>query len=65
MLVANNTAGIVNWTIYNISGQKVMNGTILSGEAAEKQLDNLRGAYILKAVAEDGSSHTKRFVVKQ
>lgn len=65
MLVSNNTAGIVNWTVYNISGQKVMSGTILSGEAIEKQLDILTGAYILKAVAEDGSTLTKRFVVKQ
>ena len=64
MTITNKTNGLVSWNIYSVSGQKVLSGTTKAGEVAEMQLHNLSGSYILRAVAEDGSTMTKRFIMQ-
>ena len=64
MTITNKTDGLVSWNVYSVSGQKVLSGTTKSGEVAEMQLHNLSGSYILRAIAEDGSTMTKRFIVQ-
>jgi hypothetical protein len=63
MMISNNTNGKVIWNIYSVSGQRMMTGTMESGEMIEKQLNNLNGSFILRAVAADGSTHTKQFII--
>lgn len=64
MTITNKTNGLVSWNIYSVSGQKVLSGTTKAGEVAEMQLHNLSGSYILRAIAEDGSTMTKIFIMQ-
>lgn len=61
--VSNKTNGRLQFAIYNATGQKVMSDYVNAGSKLQKELRNMNGSYILKAVAEDGSIHTKKFIV--
>lgn len=63
--VSNKTKGNLQLSIYGVTGQKVMEGSVNAGSKCQKQLTNMKGSYILKCVAEDGSSYTKKFIISE
>jgi len=63
--VTNNTASTLSLSVYSITGQKVVSATMRTGAKFEKQLNNPKGSYILRAVAEDGSTYTKKFIIAE
>ena len=63
--VTNNTGGNAQFAVYSITGQKIMEDVVASGTTIQKQLSNTKGAYILKSVAADGSSTSKKFIIAE
>jgi len=63
--VTNNTKGIAQLAVYSVTGQKIMEDVVASGATIQKQLTNTKGAYILKSVAADGSSSSKKFIIAE
>jgi hypothetical protein len=61
--VSNNTSSKLKMAIYNLSGQKVMEGFVNADSTIEKELTNLSGTYILKCVAENGAVNTRKFIL--
>src|SRR5581483_923944 len=60
----NGVKGKVEMALYNITGQEVMNKTTEANENIALAVNNIpAGIYILKVVAEDGSSLIKRIEV--
>jgi hypothetical protein len=63
--VSNNTKGIVKIAIYSVNGQKVLEDIVASGNKLQKQLTNAKGVYILKSVAEDGTTNAQKFIITE
>jgi len=63
--VSNKTKGNLQLSVYSVTGQKVMESSIIAGGKFQNQLTNIKGSYILKCVAEDGSSYTKKFIISE
>lgn len=63
--VTNNTNGNAQFAVYNVTGQKIMEDVVASGATIQKQLTTTKGAYILKSVAADGSSSSKKFIIAE
>ena len=61
--VTNKTNTGLNMFIYNTLGQKVMEQSIKTGGIMVNQLNTMRGSFILKCVAGDGSTYTKKFII--
>ena len=61
--VSNKTNGKLQLSIYSVTGQKVMEDILIADTKFQKQLAHLKGAYILKCVAKDGSTYAKRFII--
>jgi len=63
--ITNNTNGNAQFAVYSVTGQKIMEDVVASGATSQKQLTNAKGAYILKTVAADGSSSSKKFIIAE
>ncbi|MDP4238651.1 MAG: LamG-like jellyroll fold domain-containing protein [Bacteroidota bacterium] len=63
--VSNKTKVNLQLSVYSVTGQKVMEGTVSAGNAFQKQLTAVKGSYILKCIAEDGSTYTKKFIIAE
>jgi len=63
--VTNNTNGNAQFAVYSVTGQKIMEDVVASGATIQKQLSNTKGAYILRSVAADGSSSSKKFIIAE
>ena len=63
--VTNNTTGNAQFAVYSVTGQKIMEDVVASGATIQKQLTTTKGAYILKSVAVDGSSSSKKFIIAE
>ena len=63
--VSNNSNGKVKFAIYSVNGQKILEDYVVAGNKLQKQLTSPKGAYILKSVAEDGSSSAKKFIITE
>jgi len=63
--VTNNTNGKAQFAVYSVTGQKIMEDVVVSGATIQKQLTTTKGAYILKSVAADGSSSSKKFIITE
>jgi len=61
--INNKTTNGQHFSIYSITGQKVLEDVIQRGCSVEKQLTTLNGSFILKCIAEDGSSFTKKLII--
>jgi hypothetical protein len=61
--VTNNTNSNLKLTVYSITGQKVMEGLLGAGGTLEKELASMKGTYILRCVADNGSVSTRKFVL--
>jgi len=65
LAVTNNTNGNAQFAVYSVTGQKIMEDVVASGATIQKQLTNTKGAFILKSVAADGSSSSKKFIIAE
>lgn len=65
LAVTNNTKENAQFAVYSVTGQKIMEDVVASGATIQKQLTNAKGAYILKSVAADGSSSSKKFIIAE
>jgi len=63
--VTNNTIGNAQFAVYSVTGQKIMEDVVASGATIQKQLTTTKGAYILKSIAADGSSTSKKFIIAE
>jgi hypothetical protein len=63
--VSNNSRGNVKFAIYSVNGQKVLEDFVVAGNKLQKQLTSPKGAYILKSVAEDGSTNAQKFIITE
>jgi hypothetical protein len=63
--VSNNSRGNVKLAIYSVNGQKVLEDFVIAGNKLQKQLTSPKGAYILKSVAEDGSTNAQKFIITE
>ena len=63
--VSNNSRGNVKLAIYSVNGQKVLEDFVVAGNKLQKQLTSPKGAYILKSIAEDGSTISKKFIITE
>jgi hypothetical protein len=61
--VTNNTNSKLKLAVYSITGQKVMEGLLGAGGSFEKELAQMKGTYILRCVAENGSVSTRKFIL--
>ena len=60
--VVNKTNSVLQLSIYNINGCKIMDLYLNSNSVYEKQLLNVNGYYILKCISEDGLTQTMKFI---
>jgi len=65
LIVSNKTASKLQFSIFSITGQKLMNEFVGSGSRFEKQLSLQKGSYILNCVAENGNTLTKKFIISE
>jgi len=65
LIVTNKTTAKLQFSIFSISGQKVMTEVIGGGTRFEKQLSIQKGSYILNCVVENGSTLTKKFIISE
>jgi len=65
LIVSNKTAAKLQFSIFSITGQKVMSEYVVGGSQFEKQLSIQKGSYILNCVAENGSKLTKKFIISE
>lgn len=61
--VTNNTNSKLKLAVYSITGQKVLEGSLGAGGTYEKELAQMKGSFILKCVAENGSVSTRKFIL--
>lgn len=61
--VSNKTNSRLQFVIYNVTGQTVMTDYVNAGCKLQKQMTYLCGSYILRVVAEDGSTYTQKFIL--
>ncbi len=59
--IENNFNSQISMSVYNMTGQKVVEDYINAGAIIEKQLNNLSGVFVLKCVATDGTTNTIKF----
>ena len=65
LIVSNKTAAKLQFSIFSITGQKVMTDFVGVGSRFEKQLSIQKGSYILNCVAENGTTLTKKFIISE
>lgn len=63
--VENKTNSVLQMTVYNMTGQKILHESISAGNKFQHKLVIQKGSYILNCVTEDGTTYTRKFIISE